>query len=104
MSRDRLPTEAESLAEIAYELKRLNDFRERYGSRDNPNPFNHSSGAQPAAAGGTSSPPAPQCPVHGPMTFHATKKDGTPLPRWSCDIEVNGGYCRAAKTVYQNKT
>lgn len=35
----------------------------------------------------------PQCPQHGAMTFHATKKDGTPMPRYSCDAKVGDKYC-----------
>jgi hypothetical protein len=36
----------------------------------------------------------PRCPQHGPMTFHQTKKDGTPFPRYSCDTRMpNGAFC-----------
>ncbi len=38
--------------------------------------------------------PVPQCPMHGAMTFHQTKKDGTPMPRYSCDTRMpNGSFC-----------
>jgi hypothetical protein len=40
-------------------------------------------------------PPAiPECPQHGPMTFYATKKDGTPFPRYSCPARMpDGSFC-----------
>lgn len=37
--------------------------------------------------------PVPQCPQHGPMTFFATKKDGTPMPRYTCTAKVGDGFC-----------
>ena len=48
----------------------------------------YSTGAQPAAAGGTSSPSAPQCPVHGPM-FHktGTSKNGKPWAGFFCTVD-----------------
>lgn len=46
--------------------------------------------AAPTPSGET---PVPQCPQHGPMTFFATKKDGTPMPRYTCTAKVGDAFC-----------